>query len=374
MRATITIVVVVLLAGLGWYTYQHRGDADALDSVVAASDSIETTSTMQPVEQPDERQTTTENALDTVVSSVPVEAEQQLEFEAETFIETLTEVDPEPVAADNADHFVSAEQSISLVSSEIIEHTTIEELRADTTLDPNAPITVVKAIEQVETLTPEKLIAQSGGDLTQTVTVLENDEPVEITVKQALGRHSANPDVPISVIKTVRYYQITTPQELLEDLDLTVQGEQLIGIIRKPYRLEEATISELLAQEKLLDPDAIFYVRTVRNTDHQGIWGIVHGGLISNFSRGVAIRRGEEVNTYQVEIPTLADEVLANHASSFLGRLIYRKTGRSYVYNFRENRMGRNPNKLNPGQEIVIIKFSAEELIEIFKHFASQAG
>ena len=53
-------------------------------------------------------------------------------------------------------------------------------------------------------------------------------------------------------------------------------------------------------KEQLLDPDAIFYLRTVKNGDEQGIWGIVHGGLISNFARGVAIRRGEEVNTYQV--------------------------------------------------------------------------
>ncbi len=47
---------------------------------------------------------------------------------------------------------------------------------------------------------------------------------------------------------------------------------------------------------------------------------------------------------------------------------------RSYVYNYKQNRMGRNPDYVAPGQEIVIINFEPGELISIYKHFASGQG
>ena len=119
---------------------------------------------------------------------------------------------------------------------------------------------------------------------------------------------------------------------------------------------------------------SLFYVRTVRDGDEQGIWGIVHDGIIENFARGMAIRRGKEINTYQVEIPSDADEQRADASSSYLGRLIFKKSKASYVYNFNRNRMGRNPDRIFPGQEIVIIDFQPEELIEIYTHFVEQRG
>ena len=359
MRTAFILIVAAVLVGFGWYFYQQRS---LPPTTLSPADGTATT-----LESPGV-------AIEPAAPSSPITPEAELEQEAERFVESLAEVDPEPIAVEQADHFVSGDQSLSLLPPDAVEPATAERVLADSSLDPDTPITVVKEIEQVETLSPEKLIAESGGDLDRVVTILEDDRPVSTTVKAVLEAHAADPERPISVLESVRYYQITTPRELEDELDLTVQGEQLVGIIRKPYRIEEATIADLLMQEKLLDPDAIFYVRTVRNTDVQGIWGIVHGGLISNFSRGVAIRRGEQVDTYQVEIPPLADEMLDNNTSSFLGRLIFDKTSLSYVYNFKDNRMGRNPNELTPGQEIVIIKFSPEELISIYKHFVSTAG
>ena len=119
---------------------------------------------------------------------------------------------------------------------------------------------------------------------------------------------------------------------------------------------------------------SMFYVRTVREGDGQGIWGIVHDGIIDNFARGMAIRRGKEINTYQVDIPEDADERHADTSSSYLGRLIFKKSKESHVYNFKRNRMGRNPDRIYPGQEIVIIDFQPDELIDIYKHFVAQRG
>jgi hypothetical protein len=157
-------------------------------------------------------------------------------------------------------------------------------------------------------------------------------------------------------------------------MDKSLSPDQELKIITKPYRLEAATIADLLMREGKFNPDSIFYVRTIRDTDDQGIWGIIHDGIVTNFAQGMAIRRGKEVNTYKIDIPRNADELLADQSSSFLGKLIYKKAKESYVYNFTKNRMGQNPDLISPGQEIVIINFEPDELIGIYKHFVAEQG
>lgn len=297
---------------------------------------------------------------------------QSLDQEAETYISRLTEPNADPVAVEKADHFISKDQVLSLLPEGVTEEITREKLASDPNLSPNTPITVVKKAEQIEITTPEKVIAEAEGDLDRTVKILEGGDVRESTARELLEQYRQNPDAEIAIVKDVEYFVITTPKELLEDP--TVAAGDTLTIIRKPYRLEAATVADLLREQQALSPDSVFYVRTVRPTDKQGIWGIVHDGLIENFARGMAIRRGEEINTYQVEIPRDADERLADQSSSFLGKMIHKKTIDSYVYNFKQNRMGRNPDRVMPGQEIVIINFKSDELIDIYKHFASQQG
>ena len=142
-------------------------------------------------------------------------------------------------------------------------------------------------------------------------------------------------------------------------------------VIKQPYRIEAATLADLLQKQMSEDPDAIFYLHTVLPTDEQGIWGIVHFGIIDKFARGIALRRGDDVEKYTVRIPRDADERLPDQSSSFLGKLIDRKTKESYVYNFREHRMGRNPDRIFPDQELVIINFRRDELNAVYEHFAA---
>jgi hypothetical protein len=295
-----------------------------------------------------------------------------VESQAKAYISKLTETQAEPIPAKNADHFVSKDQIISLLPESAIEFTTPKDLARNPALKPDTPITVIREAEQIETVTPEKIIAESGGDLEKIIKILDGDEVRELTVREVLQRYAANPDQPISVVKTIQYFEITTPGEIA--LDKTLAPDQELRIITEPYRLEAATIAELLMREGKYNPDSIFYVRTVRDTDDQGIWGIIHDGIMTNFAQGMAIRRGKEVNTYKVDIPRDADELLQDRTSSFLGKLIHRKTAESYVYNFKKNRMGKNPDQVIPGQEIVIIKFEAEELIGIYTHFVAEQG
>ena len=333
------------------------------------------------------------------------------EAEAKQYVEMLTATTPRTIPVDKADHFVTQEHVLSLVPEDMIESVSVGELAKDDALAAETPVTVVREVEQIETAAPEQLIAEFGGDLDTRLRVLvkyddssddaeqnvavqsdtERDDAgqsvagqtdaeqgdtgqtvaptvEQITVREALERLLAEPEKPISVIRTVRYFEVMTLRELL---DTEEDADTFLNVITRPYRLEAATLADLLRRQKTENPDSIFYLHTVQPTDEQGIWGIVHFGLIDNFARGMAVRRGEDVETYTVRIPRDADERLHDRSSSFLGKLIDRKTKESYVYNFRDDRMGRSPDRVYPGQEIVIINFQPEELVSIYKHFAS---
>ena len=312
-------------------------------------------------------------------------ATRMAEAEAKQYVEMLTAATPQIIPVDKAAHFVTPEHTLSLVPEDTIERVSVGELAKDGALAAETPITVVREVEQkIEAAVPEQLVAESGGDLDTELRVLvehedtsddagENaaaqpDDVEEITVREALARLLTEPGKPISIIKTVRYFEVMTLKELL---DTEEGGDTFLDVVTQPYRLEKATLTDLLQRQKTENPDSVFYLHTVQPTDEQGIWGIVHSGIIDNFARGMAIRRGEEIETYTVRIPKDADERLHDRSSSFLGKLIDLKTKESFVYNYRDDRMGRNPDRIYPGQEIVIIKFEPEELVSIYKQFAS---
>lgn len=296
-----------------------------------------------------------------------------IDSEARAYVSDISSPGPRPVEADRADHFVTRDQIISLLPEVSAEVVTRGELARDPALAANSPITVVREVEQIEITSPEKLIAGAAGNLEQPVRLLEQDSVRQFTLRQVLERYAGAPKRPLEVVRNVRYFEVTTPAAL--QMRPETSPDEELSIIRAPYRLESATIADLL-RAKLgdVDPDAIFYVRTVQPNDEQGIWGIIHDGIIENFARGIAIRRGEQIDTYQVEIPRDADERLADRSSSFLGLLIHDKARESWVYNYRNGRMGQNPNRVYPGQEIVIVSFSPEELSSIYRHFVGPRG
>lgn len=341
-----------------------------------------------PGEQPDEqapRETTRAPETDTQTQDgatsapertaaleKPEEAQEALEDEAEQYVERLSEPTSEPVPVERADHFVRPDRALSLVTDAVIEEMTPEELFTDPSLEDDTPITIVKEVEQVERTTPEKIIAESGGDMDKKVKVLEDEEVREITVRKLLEEHKAEPEKPIDIVKELKYFEKTTPRELKKSESLP--SDRPLRIIRAPYSLTMATVAQLVGVDKEVAADTIFYVRTVQPDDKEGIWGIIHHGLVENFAQGMAIRRGEALDTYRVDIPEHADERLPDNSSSFLGKLIYEKTKESSVYNFKVGRIGENPNLINPGQELVIVSFTPEELIAIYKHFVSERG
>jgi len=297
-------------------------------------------------------------------------AKAVVEDQAQSFLAQLIEGQQQAVEVDAADHFVTPDQVVSLLPEASFEITSREELLSDPDLEPHTPITVVKEVEEIQIASPATIIASAGGDLEREIKVLEGDEVQVKTLEELLAELIASPGEMIKVVSDVKYFDVTTPSEFAAQSEGA--ADEALKIVKDRYILEAASVAELLRQELDLPSDSIFYLRTVRPEDQQGIWGIVQDGLSGNFARGMAIRYGQSIDTYQVEIPEHADEILPDQSSSFLGRLIHVKTSESYVYNFKQHRMGRNPDRIYPGQEIVIINFKPEELISIYKHFVEQ--
>lgn len=379
MRIFAILLALALFALGAWHTSDLwlPKVAPKLAQIVAKLDPT-AVDTAQPTASPaagsgaDSQATPQANTADNSADAASIPATPQVtQQQAEKFVATLTESDAVPVTVERADHFVTGEQMLSLVPQQSVESTTVDELTKDSSLSPDTPITVVREVEEVERVTPERLIAQSAGNLDAPVQVLRNNQVRQTTVREVLEQARLSPQAPIEIVKRTEYYEQTTPRELA----LIEEGEtsKPIKVIRKHHGLEASSIADLMRTYEVKS-GSMFYVRTVRSGDAQGIWGIVHDGIIDNFARGMAIRRGKEINTYQVNIPTDADERRADTSSSYLGRLIFNKSKESHVYNFKRSRMGRNPNQIFPGQEIVIIDFQPEELIEIYKHFVDQRG
>ena len=71
----------------------------------------------------------------------------------------------------------------------------------------------------------------------------------------------------------------------------------------------------------------------------------------------------------QPALPADADEPLADQRSSWLGHLLKRKVQDTWVFNYQQGLLGHNPDVIYPGQQLVIVRFSEDELISIYNHF-----
>ncbi|MCG8324783.1 MAG: hypothetical protein MI673_04640 [Thiotrichales bacterium] len=347
MKNLFVFLVVVCLGLTGYFIYQYSSAPDG-----------ETGSQAGPASG---------QAADNASANMSTDGtiNEALRQEAQTYIEEISRNEPDPVTAKQADDFVSGNQVISLGVKQNIELVKPADLLALDGVSENSPITVVTEHDQIEPMDTAQILKEAGGNLNREIKVIIEDELQVTTVEKILSDHA--PGDTIQVLKKVEQHEIRTPAEILADT--SIDKNTGIKIIRGPYRLETTTVDELLMGQESSGSDTnIFYVRNVSDKDEQGIWGIVHNGLIDNFATGIALRRGETIRKYKIMIPRDADEMQGS-SSSYLGRLIQAKTSESFVYNFKQGKMGRNPDLIYPGQEIIIIKFSTDELINIYQHF-----
>jgi hypothetical protein len=128
---------------------------------------------------------------------------------------------------------------------------------------------------------------------------------------------------------------------------------------------------QIRLKELLSNPDmaagTVFYIHAVTPEDAQGLWGILQQGLTKTFREGIQLQGSE--TKLVAQIPEMADERLENMRSSFLGNFLYNKVNDIYVYNYQQGMLGQDPDLIKPGQQLIIVSYSEEELIEIYRHF-----
>ncbi|NKC10872.1 MAG: hypothetical protein GKR94_01290 [Gammaproteobacteria bacterium] len=301
----------------------------------------------------------------------------KLTKQARAFVDHIAAALIHPIETDKADHFVRPEQRLQLSSTGLSalgprRSGTAEELLRSPDLDLHTPITVVRVTERLEPLDPTRLLARFDGDLGTPIEVKQGQRITRMTLGKALQHHRLEPSAKLEVLSKLPQYDVTTLEKLRAQTD-AAPGTRF-EILPHVVEFDETTVEELLGLHNRASGDSVFYIRTVKASDVQGIWGIIHSGLIDNFARGMALQRGTHINTYQVAIPGDADELRADSSSSFLGRLIHRKAAATTIYNFKQGRMSTDADLILPGQQLIIVDFSPSELIAIYQHFVYRAN
>ena len=153
--------------------------------------------------------------------------------------------------------------------------------------------------------------------------------------------------------------------------DADTTNGQIINL-NQPSIGTKIQLKELLNSPDSQNGKRIFYIHAVNNNDEQGIWGILQSGLTDTFAKGMALTDQNTLIT--ADIPKEADEVLANKQSSFLGKLLHNKVETTYIYNYEQGLLGQNPNLIKPGQQLIIVTFTEDELLQVYQHFTQQGN
>ncbi|MFW1676859.1 hypothetical protein ACFVYJ_03645 [Pontibacter sp. JAM-7] len=153
-------------------------------------------------------------------------------------------------------------------------------------------------------------------------------------------------------------------------LDLSQSGtdEQRVRQQTAPMGADQIRLRELLDNPE--GSGKIYFIHAVNDSDKEGIWGIMQTALMRSFTQGLSLPG--QADTVYADIPKDADERLEDFSSSFLGRLLQAKVDSTYIYNYEKGILGDNPNLIQPGQQLLIVTFSEDELVSIYRQFANQ--
>lgn len=298
--------------------------------------------------------------------------QQQINKDAEIFVDNLA---PKQAAEhsitinENADQFVRHDSTIDLPKVER-RHTTIKQLLNDSTLTAETPVTL-SYIDRQQVPTTLAELARLAEDQTEIVTIVTTEgEILSAPLADLLHNPELDKNAAVFLLQETRQSRQLTAGEL-DKADIDHHREIEVTISRG---IQQLSVKNIIQAGDLPD-NALFYLHRVTEQDRQGLWGIIQAGLIEKFREGLHIE-GISVNrdTMQVTIPADADERLPSGFSSFLGKILNNKVTSSYVYNFSTHTMGRDPDLIYPGQQLILIHFSAEELQKIYTFFAEKRG
>ena len=289
------------------------------------------------------------------------------ENEASAFVDNLAPEQQQAITInENEDQFVRPDSIIALPKLEE-RVTTLEKLMADDSLNDDTPLTLNYTEVTRETTSISEIGKREEDHIAPITIVTESGEEITAPLTELLKRDDV--DQPITEIRREQKQRQLTAGELA-DAGIDKDQEMRVTINRG---VQELAIKDILGDEMVTD-NSLLYLHRVTEADRQGLWGIIQAGLIDRFRRGMQIDGIGRQSTVSVTIPADADEPLPDGFSSFLGKILDGKVNTSYVYNFKTSSMGRDPNLIYPGQQLILIRFSPDELRDIYMYFAERRG
>lgn len=296
-----------------------------------------------------------------------IDNEAVIQKEAELFVDKLSPATELAISIkEDSDQFVRHNSLLNLPNIEQ-RHTTLSALLADKDLMPDTPITLDFSTEH-RTNTTLQALSDSIEDHTAPVTIISSDGQVitqplaDILNQQMIGLNES-----ITLVEKQRHHIDTTFADL-SSLDIDPNQSLLANITLGSFNI---AVNDLIPDDE--HADGLYYIHRVTDEDAQGLWGIIQTGLIDKFRQGLRIDGlYQNKELVQAIIPADADEKLPSGMSSFLGKILNNKVDSSYIYNFHTKVMGRDANLIHPGQQVILIQFSASELTEIYQYFSDK--
>ncbi|MCX4190450.1 hypothetical protein [Methylophaga sp. OBS3] len=306
--------------------------------------------------------------LETIEVDDNLPSQQEIrENEADAFVDNLAPEQQEATTInEHQDQFIRPDGLIALPQLEE-RVTTLKKLMADKSLDDDTPLTLNYVEETREQTTIADIGKREEDHIAPVTIITESGETITAPLNVLLNRDDI--DQPVTELRTENLQRELTAGEL-ETLAIDDEQEIHVTINRGT---QEFAVRDILGADVITD-DSLLYLHRVTDADRQGLWGIIHAGLIEKFRQGMRIEGVGRQSNVSAIIPADADEPLPDGFSSFLGKILDNKVTTSYVYNFKTNVMGRDPNLIYPGQQLIMIQFSPDELREIYLFFAEQRG
>jgi hypothetical protein len=298
------------------------------------------------------------------------EQQQVMEEEASTFVDNLA---PKPseektvTVTEQQGEFVRHDGTIAIPKLEQ-RQTTVGELLEDESLEADTPLTLQYTEIQKQTTTLDDLDAATE-DKTEVITLEQEDGTRrQAPLADLMNDKSLDKSAAVTVITETEHTRQTTAGDLA---DSGIEPSQNVtATINRG--VEELSIKDIVQTGELPD-NALFYLHRVTERDRQGLWGIIQSGLIQRFRQGLMLEGiAPNKDLVRVTIPADADEPLPTGLSSFLGKVLNNKVETSYIYNFTTRAMGHDPDLIHPGQQLILIHFSPDELKKIYLFFADQ--
>jgi hypothetical protein len=311
----------------------------------------------------------------TIIEAEPAlqQGKEIIEQEATEFVAQLTAQDDKQKDAivlneNNLGSFVRYDGKILLPK---LEHrdTSINTLLADESLDNTTKIN----LEFIEKTTSSTTLAQLESQVEDQMAAItiqrQNGQTITAPLAEIIAQQQISLDENITLIETTTK-NIETTYGQLHTVDI---DQQTIIKATINHGEQALSINEIIKQQDSIPDNAIFYLHRVTENDHQGLWGIIQAGLIKTFRQGISLEgMAPNKELVQVTIPHDADEKLPNGLSSFLGKLLSSKVDSTYIYNYKTEAMGFNPNIIHPGQQLILIRFTEQELKDIYQFFSEQ--